>query len=155
MSDYPWGRTGHNRARTRSHRIQLRRTNRHQQVPVTTRPRREPVPLVEEREWGAGYVGYSGPHKKGYIVALILTFLFGPLGLFYATKKGALVMLVLLVGVPVVLGAVGVLPGGSASHPFAILDHDSIMNRMWSLSVVVSMVMSVVGVGRYNAKVKS
>jgi hypothetical protein len=88
-------------------------------------------------------------------MALILTFLFGPLGLFYATKKGALAMLFLLVAVPVALGVAGVLPGGSASHPFAILDHSSVMDRMWSISVVLSMLWSVIAVNRHNAALKT
>jgi hypothetical protein len=61
---------------------------------------------------------------------LLLAFLFGPLGLFYATKKGALGMLLFLVGVPVALSAMGVSTFGSASHPFAVLDHGSVMDPM-------------------------
>ncbi len=108
---------------------------------------------------GSNQVNYasvgSKPRRKGYIVALILTFLFGPLGLFYATKKGALILLFLLFAVPITLSVIGGLPGGSPTHPFAILDHDSIMQPIWSLCAFVSMVWSVIAVNRYNAALKA
>jgi len=104
---------------------------------------------------GGGFVGYSGPRRKGYVVALILTFLFGPLGLFYASRKAALAMLLFLVGVPVLLSVIGVLPFGSVSHPLAALDHSSVMDGMWKVSVVFSMVWAVVAVNRYNAGIKA
>jgi len=103
-------------------------------------------------------VSYSGPilpKRKGYFMALILTFLLGPLGLFYATKKGALAMLLFLVGVPVALSAAGLLPFGSASHPFAVLDHSSVMDGMWTLSVAFSMAWSVVAVNSHNSALKA
>ncbi len=108
--------------------------------------------------YGGGPVQYAGPiqpRPKGYFVALILTVLLGPLGLFYATKKGALAMLFFLVAVPVALSSAGVLPFGSASHPFAILDHSSVMDRMWSISVTLSMLWSVLAVNHYNAALKA
>src|SRR5882724_10233760 len=100
------------------------------------------------------YMGPVKPRPKGYIIALILTFLFGPLGLFYATRKGALAMLLFLVGVPVAFSVIGVLPFGSASHPFAVLDHSSVMDGMWSLSVILSMFWAVIAVNRRNAGLK-
>jgi hypothetical protein len=103
---------------------------------------------------GGGSLAYRGPIRprpKGYFVALLLTFLFGPLGLFYATKKGALAMLLFLVGVPVALSAMGVLPFGSASHPFAVLDHGSVMDPMWKISAILSMLWAVIAVNRRNA----
>jgi hypothetical protein len=133
-------------------------------VPPASTPEYYAPPPSNPVYYGGGPVQYSGPvqytgpirpRRKGYITALILTFLFGPLGLFYATKKGALAMLFLLVAVPVALGVVGVLPGGSPSHPFAILDHSSVMDRMWSIAVVFSMLWSVLAVNRYNAAVKA
>lgn len=102
---------------------------------------------------GVGYGGHT-PGPKRYWLALVLASFFGPLGLFYATKKGALIMLLLLVGVPVSFSVIGVLPYGSMAHPFAILDHDGIMNQMWCFSVVLSMIWSIVGVRRYNAALK-
>jgi hypothetical protein len=107
--------------------------------------------------YGGGPAQFAGPIRprpKGYVVALILTLLFGPLGLFYATKKGALAMLLLLVGVPVGLSLAGLLPFGSVGHPFAVLDHSSVMDGMWSLSVILSMFCAVVAVNRHNAGLK-
>jgi hypothetical protein len=102
-----------------------------------------------------GYAGPPRPRKKNYAVALILTLIFGPLGLFYATKKGALTMLFLLVAVPVSLGMFGMLPGGSFSHPFTILDHSSVMDRMWSYSAFFSMLWALFAVNSHNASCKS
>src|SRR5258708_17641711 len=95
---------------------------------------------------GASYTGPILPRRKGYFMALILTFLFGPLGLFYATKRGALAMLLFLVGVPVALSAAGALPFGSSSHPFAGLDHSSVIDGLGSVSAFFSMLWSLVAV---------
>jgi len=95
--------------------------------------------------------GSSRPSRKRYWLALSLTFLFGPLGLFYASKKGALVMLFLLFAVPIGLSMAGMLPWGSQSHPFAILNHDSVMDQMWSLAAFFSMIWAVIGVRIHNA----
>ena len=93
---------------------------------------------------GVGYAGPPLPRYKSYVWALVLAFLLGPLGLFYVSKKGGLAMLFLLVAVPVALTSLGAFPVGSPSHPFSILEHSSVMDRMWSLWVVGSMVWSVI-----------
>ena len=48
----------------------------------------------------ATYAGYGGARKfrKSSILAVVLAFLFGPLGLFYASKKSALLLLAFLLG---------------------------------------------------------
>jgi len=160
MGNYPWGPHGP-------------QTGPNEVTPNPT-PAYVPPPMPEyvapapsygaPASYGGGPVQYAGPieqymgpvkpRPKGYIIALILTFLFGPLGLFYATKKGALAMLLFLVGVPVGLSAMGALPFGSASHPFAVLDHSSVMDGMWSLSVILSMFWAVIAVNRRNAGLK-
>ena len=104
---------------------------------------------------GAVYGRTFTPRPKSYLLALILSFLFGPLGLFYATKKGALVMLLLLVGVPVGLGVLGTWGGAIQRHPLEILGHDSVMNRFWSVSVFFSMIWSVIRVRGYNKRLKA
>lgn len=127
-------------------------------VPPAPGPSYAPTTSGPVSYGGGGAAQYTGPVRprpKRYWLAVILTFVFGPVGLFYATKKGALAMLFLLIAVPVGLGAIGVLPGGSAAHPFAILDHSSVMDRMWSLSVVLSMLCSVAAVNRHNAALKA
>ncbi|SRR6266496_1763728 len=109
-------------------------------------------------ESSGGAIPYAGPVRprpKRYVIALILAVFFGPLGLFYATKKGALAMLFLLLAVPVALSMAGVLPYGSVSHPLAILEHSSVMDPMWSLCALLSMLWSVVAVNRHNAALKT
>jgi hypothetical protein len=49
----------------------------------------------------------------------------------------------------------GVLPGGSLSRPFAVLDHDSIMAPIWSFCTFIAMVWSVIAVNRFNAAQKA
>jgi len=126
-------------------------------VPPPMASYQAPAPIVGgATSYGGGYVPVaSGPTRKRYWLAMILTLVFGPIGLFYASKKGALIVLFLLFAVPIGLGMAGMLPGGSMEHPFAILDHDSVMDPMWARAVVLSMIWAVVAVWRYNAEVKA
>ena len=57
------------------------------------------------------------PNRKSVILALFLTFFFGPFGMFYSTVVGALVMLVLYValGIPTLGWAIAGL------HPIAMI----------------------------------
>jgi hypothetical protein len=96
--------------------------------------------------YGGGYSGggpatYSGPtkaRKKSYVLALILTAVFGPLGLFYASKKGALVMLLFLFGYPIMLTTLGHAPGVyEAGNPISIIGNDAVMNGMWRMRDLV------------------
>ena len=109
---------------------------------------------------GGGTVGYQGtytytPRPKHYWLALFLSLVFGPLGLFYASKKGALILLVLLFAVPYSLATLGAWPGTFHRHPLLILQHDAVMNRMWSICVFLSVVWSMFGVRRYNKALKA
>ena len=151
MGTYPWGPHGP-------------QVGPNQVTPNPT-PAYVPPPSYNAPSWptpsyGGGAVGsgapmvYTGPRRKGYFVALLLTLLFGPLGLFYASKKGALLVLLFLIGFPVTLSFLGAIPGGSPMHPFAILDHDSIMNPMWSLCVMISMGWAVFAVAKHNRALK-
>ena len=89
--------------------------------------------------------------RKSYLLAVVLAFFFGPLGLFYATKKGALLMLAVLVGVPIALCYLGIVPGTVRGNPFSVLDNYAVMNRMWTYSVVLSLLSSVIAVRTHNA----
>jgi hypothetical protein len=102
---------------------------------------------------GATPFGLGGARKfrKSYIFAVVLAFFFGPLGLFYATKKGALLMLALLFGVPIALCFLGIVPGTVRGNPFSVLDNYAVMNRLWSYSVVLSVLSSVIAVRAHNA----
>jgi hypothetical protein len=105
---------------------------------------------------GGGYAPTTyTPRPKSHVVAMILSFLFGPFGLFYASKKGALVMLLLLFGVPVALAMQGAWGPAFHRHPLEILGHDAVMNRMWSVAVFFSVVWSVIGVRSYNKKLQA
>ena len=76
------------------------------------------------------------PGRKSIGVALILTMLFGPLGLLYATKLGALIV---LIGVPMVFGVLTRAPVGGPATSF-----------MW----LISMIWAVVAVRAHNAKLE-
>jgi len=89
--------------------------------------------------------------RKSYLLAVVLVFFFGPLGLFYATKKGALLMLAVLVGVPIALCYLGIVPGTVRGNPYSVLDNYAVMNRMWTYSVVLSLLSSVIAVRAHNA----
>lgn len=108
---------------------------------------------------GGGYTGYTGPPKprtKSYILAVFLALIFGPLGLFYASKKGALVTLLFLVGVPVSLNMfLSSAAVRFTSNPFAILENSTVMDQFWRLSVLISVIWSVVAVIRFNRKSKA
>ena len=58
---------------------------------------------------------------KSLAVALILTFLFGPLGLLYATVPGALILLVLTIIVGFFTLGIGFIVGWLASMIWAVL----------------------------------
>ena len=105
---------------------------------------------------GGGAVGYTGPHTKSYFFAILLSAIFGPLGLFYATKKGGLVMLLLLFGYPIALTALGHAPGVyEAGNPISIIGNDLVMNPLWKMVVPVCVIWSVIGVMGYNRKARS
>lgn len=55
-------------------------------------------------------------------------------------------MLAFLVGVPVILCRLGVVPSVAGGNPFPVLDNYAVMNRMWSISVFLSVVWLVVAV---------
>jgi len=106
---------------------------------------------------GGGVVGYQGtytPGPKHYWLALPLTFFLGPLGLFYASKKGALLLLVLFFAGPYLLASYGPSLGIFPRHPQFALQR-AMINQMWSLCVVLSMIWSVVAVRLHNKALKA
>jgi hypothetical protein len=105
---------------------------------------------------GGGFAGYSGPYRKSYILAIILTCLFGPLGLFYASKKGGLIMLLFLLGVPIGLNELGKFHYGYAmGDPFSILERSVVMDPMLKITVVFSLIWAVIAVRKYNKALKA
>ena len=57
------------------------------------------------------------PQRKSTILALVLCFFFGPLGMFYSTVPGAIIMCILYV----VIGILTLGWGLIALHPIAII----------------------------------
>ncbi len=104
---------------------------------------------------GGGYAGPTGPRLKSYFLGIVCTMVFGPFGLFYASKKGALIMLLVLFGVPITLGALVLAPAHQAVNPLSILDNTRIMNPMWSVSVFCSVIWSIISVRLYNKAQKA
>src|SRR5690349_10949457 len=110
MGTFPWGPNG---PETGPNEVTPNPTPSY--VPPPPTPSYEPpasswgAPVSGPAYYGGNSVPYTGPvysgpikpRRKHYFLALFLTFLFGPLGLFYASKKGALAVLFLLVAVPV------------------------------------------------------
>jgi len=109
------------------------------------------------RRGGAVNTNYTYTFKRGpkhYWLGLILAAIFGPLGLFYASKKGALLLLVLLFAVPYTLATLGGWHGAFLRHPLNVLGNDRVMDGMWRLCVLGSLVWCVFGVRRYNKQFK-
>src|SRR5579884_3940290 len=104
MGSYPWGPHG-----PQSGPNQVTPNPTPAWVPPPPGPSYTAQPHAASYSGGAvqssGYVAPSGPRKKHYVVAVLLALLFAPLGLLYASKKGALVLLILLFAVPIALAA--------------------------------------------------
>jgi hypothetical protein len=153
MGSYPWGPHG-----PQSGPNQVTPNPTPSYVPPPAAPTYYPQPQAPAYYGGAaqntGYVGVaSGPRKKHYVLAAILALLFGPLGLLYASKKGALIALVLLFGVPITLAAMGAYPFVPPSHPIRVIQYDVVMNRMYSSCLLLCLIWSVAGVYRHNRNV--
>ncbi len=79
------------------------------------------------------YQQYIDDHTKSYGIAFILTFFFGPLGLFYSSWLSALILCVITV----------------ASALTGALNITTIVVMCWPLSIFISLV----SVGKYNEKI--
>jgi hypothetical protein len=65
--------------------------------------------------------GYAGPPPKSMAAALLLTFFFGPLGLFYVSVPAALIMIVVSIVVGVMTFGFGLLLTGAACMVWAAI----------------------------------
>lgn len=91
----------------------------------------------------ASYAGACVPARrlpKSLIAALVLPLLFGPLGLFYASMKGALIVIGLLLAGPMITGTV---------------DNASVMAPALAFSYFVSIAWSVISVIAHNRSVSA
>lgn len=105
---------------------------------------------------GGGYAGPTGPHLKSKVLAVILALILGPLGLLYASWRGALLIFTVMLGYPVALVMTGHPPGYyDAGMPLSIWGNDLVMTPLWRNAVVVSVVWAVIAVLRYNRKSKA
>jgi hypothetical protein len=102
---------------------------------------------------GGTGAGVGGPRRKGYVLAVILTAIFGPFGLMYITFRGALLMLALLLGTPYTLARMGAYGRAFQRTPLEIIGRDAVMNRWWTLAVMICVVWSVIGVWWHNRKI--
>ena len=94
------------------------------------------------------------PKPKSYVLGLILSAIFGPFGLFYASKKGALIVFLLMLAVPVALASMGAYGPAFHRQPLEIIGRDAVMNRFWTLAVFSSLIWAAIGVRGYNKKFK-
>src|SRR5262245_13139931 len=104
------------------------------------RPYQSPAPGGNASA-GPAYTGPPHPgNPKSMIAAVLLPALLGPLGLFYASWKAAVVLIALLVVVPMATGTG---------------DDGAIMYLALAASIVASVVWSVIAVWRYNSNVRA
>ena len=124
-------------------------------TPVDTVPKFEAwQPTVPSLGGGGSYSGSTALPRnpgKSVLMGILLTAIFGPLGLFYASKKGALAMLVAWFGLSMLMS----LPGSPAAQPGApspALWIEVAFQVLWPLAAAGSVVLSVVAVIAHNKK---
>jgi hypothetical protein len=104
---------------------------------------------------GGGYAGsaagYSGPPRKSYAVAVVLSAIFGPLGLFYANAKAAKILLA-LVAANVVwqVFSTPLLVINRAGGFLSFIGSSEALSWAWSLATFASVVLSVLGVRSFR-----
>jgi hypothetical protein len=81
---------------------------------------------------------------RGMLFGIVLALIFGPFGLIYASWTGALVLTGLT-------AAAGYITGGG----MAALDSDTIMQPIWRLAVVASVIWMIVAIRTHNARLRS
>jgi hypothetical protein len=155
MGTYPWGPHG-----PQSGPNQVTPNPTPSYVPPSSGGGDYYAPTSSSPAYGGWYGGgaaaaYSGPWRKSYILAIIFAVLFGPLGLFYTSKKGALIMLLFLIGVPVGLNAFMQYSNGSVISPFGILEHSVVMDPMLRITGGICVIWTVVAARRFNKALKA
>jgi hypothetical protein len=103
---------------------------------------------------GAGSVGPaapSGPRLKSLIIASLLAFLFGPLGLLYATKRGAVALVCLWFVAPAALVAFDMYGSSQAevAETYELLIR-TLAPVVWTASIVVA----AFATRRYNRRIR-
>jgi hypothetical protein len=80
---------------------------------------------------------------KSLVKAVLLALIFGPIGLAYASRRGALVIFGLLV-------LAGALSGGMRG-----LDNESVMGPLWQIAAVASVAWAVIATRAFNARLEN
>ncbi len=151
MNTYPWGPHGP-------------QSSAHQVTPNPTQSYAPPPPMQAYNPvvqgGGGGYTGGgsyapvdSGPPRKSYVLAVILSGVFGPLGLFYANAKAAKILL-LVIAADVVVHVVSA-PAGAVSRAGGLLSFigdNAALEGAWTLATGCSVVLALLGVRSYREK---
>ena len=157
-ANYPWGPHG---PQAGPNQVTPNPTPAYVPPPAPSGGSWAPAPSVPYSGGGGGNYAGSGtaagtytPRPKSYVLALILGAVFGPFGLLYVSARGALLLLLLLGGVPVTLAKLGAYGPALHRFPLEVLGRDAVMNPMWRLCVMASLVWAVIGVWRHNRRLK-
>ena len=154
MNTYPWGPHG---PQSSPHQVTPNPTQSY--VPPPAAPAYNPIVHsgggggYAGGYSGGGVAGYAGPPRKSYVIAFILSGIFGPFGLFYANAKAAKILLVLVaanVGFHVMSAPAAAISRAGGLLSF-IGDSDALAS-VWSLATFCSVVLAVLGVRSFLAK---
>ena len=100
---------------------------------------------------GGAVLGTGGPPHKSYFLAIILSTLFGPLGLLYSSKMMGVLGLVtfsFLVYTQVAHVPMAVINASGGFLNF--MANNALLDHMWSVFVFWSVVLGIIGVFRFN-----
>ena len=96
---------------------------------------------------------YEGPQPKGLVRSLLLSGVFGPVGLFYASKKGAMLILLALLAIPAFVNSHTMVGGSTAgSSSLLVLEIEGV-RALWPISILCSLVWSIAAIRIHNNKV--
>ena len=157
MNTYPWGPHG---PQSSPHQVTPNPTQSY--VPPPAAPAYYPVASGGGGGHTGGYAGgtgggavggYAGPPRKSYVMAVILSGLFGPFGLLYANAKAAKILLLIVAAnvafhVMSAPDAAIVRAGGLLSF----IGGNNALDAAWSLATLCSVVLAVLGVRSFRAK---
>ena len=88
-------------------------------------------------EYASGRARPYRPPPKSYVKAAVACVLLGPLGLFYASKKAAFIMIGLLIGIPMLTGT---------------LNDGRVIYQLLEMSIAASIIWSIIAVKAHNRR---
>lgn len=100
-----------------------------------------------------GGVGLGGPARKSYIIAVILSGIFGPLGLFYANAKAAKLLLLLIAAN--VIWQVLTAPLADiyrAGGFLSFIGDNQTLGSLWSVATFLSVILSIASIRSFRKK---